>query len=67
MTRDNHTKRDVTRNQIILGDTIEELSRLPAGSVDLVFADPPYNLQLGGDLHRPNNTPVAGWNRSTGC
>ena len=34
---------------IILGDCIEELKKLPSGSVDLVFADPPYNLQLGGD------------------
>ncbi len=33
---------------------------LPAASVDLVFADPPYNLQLGGELHRPNNTRVNG-------
>jgi modification methylase len=33
---------------------------LPAGSVDLVFADPPYNLQLSGDLHRPNNSLVDG-------
>ncbi len=31
---------------------------LPARSVDLIFADPPYNLQLGGDLHRPNNSKV---------
>jgi len=54
--RDNHIK----RNQIIMGDTIEELAKLPASSVDLIFADPPYNLQLGGDLHRPNNTRVDG-------
>ncbi len=31
---------------------------LPAGSVDMIFADPPYNLQLGGDLHRPDNSLV---------
>jgi modification methylase len=43
---------------IIQGDCIEELARLPAKSVDLVFADPPYNLQLGGDLLRPNNSKV---------
>jgi modification methylase len=36
------------------------MARLPAESVDLVFADPPYNLQLAGDLHRPNNTRVDG-------
>ena len=33
-------------------------ARLPEGSVDLVFADPPYNLQLGGDLLRPDNSKV---------
>ena len=43
---------------IILGDCIEELKKLPSGSVDLVFADPPYNLQLGGDLLRPDNSKV---------
>ena len=46
------------RNKIIVGDCIEELSRLPEGSVDLVFADPPYNLQLAGELYRPNNSRV---------
>jgi modification methylase len=44
--------------QIIVGDCIEALRALPAKSVDLVFADPPYNLQLGGDLHRPDNSKV---------
>jgi modification methylase len=43
---------------IIQGDCIEALAKLPAKSVDLVFADPPYNLQLGGDLHRPDNSKV---------
>jgi len=43
---------------IICGDCIEELKKLPAKSVDLVFADPPYNLQLGGDLLRPDNSKV---------
>jgi len=43
---------------IILGDCIEELKKLPSGSVDLVFADPPYNLQLGADLARPDNSKV---------
>ncbi|MDP6517505.1 MAG: site-specific DNA-methyltransferase [Alphaproteobacteria bacterium] len=36
------------------------MDRLPAGSADLIFADPPYNLQLGPDLRRPNNTLVDG-------
>ena len=47
-------------NQIRIGECIDELSRLPSASVDLVFADPPYNLQLDGDLLRPNNTVVDG-------
>jgi modification methylase len=48
------------RNKIIVGDCIEELARLPEGSVDLVFADPPYNLQLANTLLRPNNSRVDG-------
>jgi modification methylase len=47
-------------NRIIVGDCITELSRLRSASVDLVFADPPYNLQLERDLLRPNNTVVDG-------
>lgn len=47
-------------DRIIIGDCIEELRALPKASVDLVFADPPYNLQLDGELMRPNNTRVDG-------
>ncbi len=43
---------------IIQGDCLEELAKLPDRSVDLVFADPPYNLQLGGELLRPDNSKV---------
>ena len=43
---------------IIQGDCLEALKSLPDRSVDLVFADPPYNLQLGGDLLRPDNSKV---------
>jgi modification methylase len=43
---------------ILAGDCVEVMRRLPAASVDLVFADPPYNLQLRGDLHRPDNSLV---------
>ena len=43
---------------IITGDSLEALKTLPDRSVDLVFADPPYNLQLGGDLLRPDNSKV---------
>jgi modification methylase len=45
-------------NSILDGDCIEVMNSLPEGSVDLVFADPPYNLQLRGDLHRPDNSKV---------
>jgi len=44
--------------RIIVGDCVAEMSKLPAGSVDLVFADPPYNLQLKGDLKRPDESHV---------
>jgi len=43
---------------IITGDCVEAMNALPEKSVDLVFADPPYNLQLGGDLLRPDNSRV---------
>ncbi|MEP6967315.1 MAG: DNA methyltransferase, partial [Pseudomonadota bacterium] len=49
---------DLRPDSIIVGDCVEELARLPEASVDLVFADPPYNLQLGGDLLRPDNSKV---------
>jgi len=45
-------------NQIIEGDCIENLNTLPEGSIDLIFADPPYNLQLQNELYRPNMTKV---------
>src|SRR5438477_4941530 len=44
--------------RIIVGDCVAEMSKLPAGSVDLVFADPPYNLQLKGELKRPDESHV---------
>ena len=45
-------------DSILVGDCIEQLRSLPDKSVDLVFADPPYNLQLGGELLRPDNSKV---------
>jgi site-specific DNA-methyltransferase (adenine-specific) len=45
-------------NRILAGDCREVIPTLPEASVDLVFADPPYNLQLRQDLHRPNGTLV---------
>lgn len=57
----------VEANRIILGDCIEEMGKLPDACVDTVFADPPYNLQLKGDLHRPDASRVDGvedaWDR----
>ncbi len=45
-------------NSIINSDTVEGLKKIPSESMDLVFADPPYNLQLQNDLMRPNQTKV---------
>lgn len=45
-------------NQVIHGDCIEVLATLPEKSVDIIFADPPYNLQLQQELWRPNQTRV---------
>ena len=50
----------VAPGSIVVGDCLEQLKRIDSASVDLVFADPPYNLQLPGDLMRPNNTRVDG-------
>ena len=47
-------------DQLILGDCTEVLEALPEKSVDLIFADPPYNLQLEKELWRPNSTRVKG-------
>jgi modification methylase len=44
--------------QVIQDDCIAAMKRLPGGCVDMVFADPPYNLQLGGDLFRPEGGRV---------
>jgi modification methylase len=43
---------------ILVGDCVAEMAKIPAASVDLVFADPPYNLQLQGDLKRPDDSRV---------
>src|ERR1044071_9946322 len=55
---------------IVQGDCLEAMARLPEGAVDLVFADPPYNLQLNGELHRPDNSRVDGveadWDKFAG-
>ena len=56
------TKTEFNQNldKIFEGDSIAVMKRIPDESVDLVFADPPYNLQLGGDLSRPDNSRVDG-------
>ncbi len=46
------------QNCILRGDCLEHLSQLPDKSVHMVFADPPYNLQLNGELHRPDQSKV---------
>jgi len=43
---------------ILKGDCVSALEKLPEKSIDVVFADPPYNLQLAGDLHRPDQSKV---------
>jgi modification methylase len=45
-------------NEILAGDCVQVMATLPEASVDLIFADPPYNLQLKGTLHRPDNSRV---------
>ncbi len=49
---------DLPLGQIIPGDCVAAMRSLPDASVDMVFADPPYNLQLGGDLARPDGSHV---------
>lgn len=49
---------DLPLGRILPGDCIAAMRSLPSASVDLVFADPPYNLQLGGDLNRPDGSHV---------
>jgi modification methylase len=45
-------------SRIVVGDCIAEMAKLPAASVDLIFADPPYNLQLKSELKRPDDSRV---------
>ncbi len=51
-------KSRISTDSVRVGDCVKLMRTVEKESVDLVFADPPYNLQLGGDLHRPNNTKV---------
>lgn len=47
-------------NRILKGACADVMNRMPEACVDMIFADPPYNLQLAGELHRPNNSRVDG-------
>ena len=58
VARQADVKAELPLGQIIPGDCIAAMRSLPAASVDMVFADPPYNLQLGGDLARPDGSHV---------
>ncbi len=58
MTKTTPRGETLPRNTILAGDSIEMMQALPSGSVDLIFADPPYNLQLKQDLHRPDQSKV---------
>src|SRR5207244_6962109 len=52
------TNPEIQAHRIVVGDCMAVMAKLPAESVDLVFADPPYNLQLQGDLKRPDDSRV---------
>ncbi|MBH68580.1 MAG: modification methylase [Rhodospirillaceae bacterium] len=54
--------KEFSSDTIIVGNCVEVLGGLPKESIDLIFADPPYNLQLSGELLRPNNSRVMGVN-----
>ena len=54
----NNLMNQLPLNSILPGNCIEVLATLPESSVDLIFADPPYNLQLQRDLYRPNHSKV---------
>ena len=56
--RRQQAKRTLPLDSILQGDCIGEMARLPEKSVDMIFADPPYNLQLGGELFRPEGGRV---------
>jgi len=59
--------RELPLDQILLGDAVRTMRMLPPASVHCVFADPPYNLQLRGELRRPDDSLVDGvdddWDR----
>ncbi len=64
MGRGNGANAGPASGEILVGDCIPILNGLPAGSADMIFADPPYNLQLEAELLRPNNSVVDGVNEA---
>jgi modification methylase len=54
----NTLKLENALNKVTVGDCIKSMNALPEGCADLIFADPPYNLQLQGELHRPDQSKV---------
>jgi modification methylase len=70
MGRGNGSTGELPVDEIVVGDCVPILNTLPTASVDMIFADPPYNLQLENELLRPNNSVVDGvdeaWDRFDG-
>jgi modification methylase len=64
-----HITRELPLDQVLLGDCVQMMGMLPTASVHCIFADPPYNLQLRGELRRPDDSLVDGvdeeWDRFT--
>ena len=50
--------KSIFKNKIINGDSLKELKKIPDETFDLIFADPPYNLQLKKELSRPDSSKV---------
>jgi modification methylase len=69
MRRNVDLTRELPLNQLLLGDCVQMMRMLPPASVHCIFADPPYNLQLQGQLRRPDESVVDGvdedWDRFT--
>ena len=55
-------KLNIPLDQILNGECIQVMKTIPSASIDCIFADPPYNLQLQGELRRPDDTIVDGVN-----
>ena len=60
MVERRRARQDLPLDRVLSGDCLRRLRELPDSSIDLVFADPPYYLQLERELLRPNNSVVDG-------